>query len=253
MKQIICINLLLLGIFITGCSHKGIYSKGYYSGRSHQWPNGIHVVQAGETLYSIAFQYGHDYREVAVWNGISSPYTIFPEQQLKIVKPEHSRFRSATDVTNVNKTAKQTPADNSYKKPPIKTVHKTRTGSRKLRWRWPSQGPILSRFSATDPGQKGIEIAGQNGAPIYAAEAGYVVYSGSGLRGYGKLIIIKHDETFLSAYAHNNKLRVREGERVKKGERIADMGSTGTDKVKLHFEIRRNGSPVNPFKYLPKR
>ncbi|MDH5446788.1 MAG: peptidoglycan DD-metalloendopeptidase family protein [Gammaproteobacteria bacterium] len=230
-----------------GCSHTGVYSKGYYSGESGQSNNTEHVVKAGETLYSIAFQYRQDYRQLARWNNIDNHYTIYPQQRLRVKRPTRIRTRYTKKDTNVNNS--KHPANHStVYKPEVKT----RPGSQVLSWEWPTKGPILSRFSASDPGQKGIDIGGRRGVPIYAAEAGYVVYSGSGLRGYGKLIIIKHNETFLSAYAHNNRLRVKEGEKVKKGERIADMGDTGTDKVKLHFEIRRNGTPENPFKFLPK-
>lgn len=252
MKRVRRFTLVMIVLALAGCGHKGIYSKGYYSGRSAQWPNKTHVVQVGETLYSIAWQYGQDYREVASWNGIVSPYTIFPRQKLRVVKSASSSIQKTTSLTKVNKRVRPAPVKNKPADLPVKSDSKPRRSSQKLNWRWPVKGRILSRFSANDPGQKGIDIAGHSGAAIYAAEAGYVVYSGSGLRGYGKLIIIKHNETFLSAYAHNRGLRVREGEKVKKGEHIADMGNTGTEAVKLHFEIRRNGTPVNPFKYLPK-
>jgi len=244
---------ILLFLMLAACGHKGLYSKGYYSGHSGQRPTAVHVVQAGETLYSIAFQYGQDYREVARWNDIDHSYTIYPEQALKVIKP--TSYRNTNQASDETKVNKQAAAEKYPPKPqiPARTpTEKRRNGSHKLRWQWPAKGAILSRFSASDPGQKGIAIAGKKSSRIYAAEAGYVVYSGSGLRGYGKLIIIKHNETFLSAYAHNEQLRAREGEKVKKGEHIADMGNTGTDKVKLHFEIRHNGTPVDPFKYLPK-
>ena len=239
-------------IVIAGCGHKGIYTTGYYSGRSAHWPAETHVVQVGETLYSIAWQYGQDYREVARWNDIASPYTIYPQQELRVSKPSIVKQHKTSQLTEVNKSVRPTPAATKTSYIPVKPANKVRPGSHKLNWQWPVRGKVLNRFSASDPGLKGIDIAGQNGAPIYAAEAGYVVYSGSGLRGYGKLIIIKHSETFLSAYAHNREIRVTEGEKVKKGEHIADMGKTGTETVKLHFEIRHNGIPVDPFRYLPK-
>jgi lipoprotein NlpD len=112
---------------------------------------------------------------------------------------------------------------------------------------------LLSGFQGNAGHNKGIDIAGNLGQPVFAAASGQVVYSGTGLRGYGKLLIIKHNDTFLSAYAHNNNLLVKEGDMVKAGQKIADMGSSGTDRVKLHFEIRREGTPVDPMKYLPKR
>ncbi|MDJ0956059.1 MAG: peptidoglycan DD-metalloendopeptidase family protein [Arenicellales bacterium] len=124
--------------------------------------------------------------------------------------------------------------------------------SSKSGWIWPVKGPILKRFSAK-AGNKGIDIGGESGRGIRAAADGKVVYAGSGLRGYGKLIIVKHDEVYLSAYAHNSKLLVADGSAVVRGQQIALMGDTGTDRVKLHFEIRQRGKPVNPLKYLPKR
>ena len=243
---------LIIIILLSACGGVGLYSKGYYSGKSGLRQTAVHVVQPGETLYSIAFEYGQDYHEVARWNNIDQTYTIYPNQELKLIKPEGYRKTNPATETKVNK--QPSPGKTALKS---QNSHKIPTGnmrisSHKLHWQWPAKGPILSRFSASDPGHKGIAISGKSGSRIYAAEAGYVVYSGSGLRGYGKLIIIKHNETFLSAYAHNDRLRAKEGEKVKKGEHIADMGNTGTNRVKLHFEIRRNGTPVNPLTYLPK-
>jgi lipoprotein NlpD len=117
---------------------------------------------------------------------------------------------------------------------------------------WPVRGKVTRAYDARN-GSKGIDIAGKKGDPVYAAGSGKVVYAGSGLRGYGNLIIVKHDEVFLTAYAHNDKILVREGESVSKGQKIAEMGSSDTDQVKLHFEVRQNGQPVNPLLYLPAR
>lgn len=121
------------------------------------------------------------------------------------------------------------------------------------RWAWPTQGRVISQYSANDPLRKGIDLAGKLGDPVKAAGSGSVVYAGSGLAGYGQLIIIKHDEQFLSAYGHNSKLLVAEGDTVKKGQIIAEVGSSGTDSNKLHFEIRQSGKPVDPMLYLPRR
>ena len=181
----------------------------------------VHVVQSGETLYSIAWAAGLDYQALARWNGIRSPYVIRPGQRLKMVSKSKK----------VTKNSVQT--------------------SSKSGWIWPVKGPILKRFS-TKAGNKGIDIGGESGRGIRAAADGKVVYAGSGLRGYGKLIIVKHDEVYLSAYAHNSKLLVTDGSAVVRGQQIALMGDTGTDRVKLHFEIRQRGKPVNPLKYLPK-
>ncbi|MDH5180053.1 MAG: peptidoglycan DD-metalloendopeptidase family protein [Gammaproteobacteria bacterium] len=249
-------------VFITliaGCGHKGVYSKGYYSGRDIEKPVEHHVIKKGETLYSLAWQYGYDYREVAKWNGIEPPYTIYPDQKLRILPTFAERrliensapilpktTRPETTPEPVKESVKEAEAHVENPITPPKQVNK-------IEWTWPTNGKILATFSGNDPGRKGIDITGKPGQSIHAAASGKVVYSGSGLRGYGKLIIVKHDETYFSAYAHNKEIVVNEGQSVKKGERIADMGSTGTDRVKLHFEIRRNGIPVNPFYYLPKQ
>ncbi|AOS97471.1 Murein hydrolase activator NlpD precursor [Microbulbifer aggregans] len=119
-------------------------------------------------------------------------------------------------------------------------------------WRWPARGPLISTFRPKDPLRKGVDIAGQKGDSVLAAANGTVIYAGSALRGYGKLLIVKHNEEYLSAYAHNHKLLVKEGSEVKAGQRIAELGSSGTDRNKLHFEIRRNGQPVDPLAYLPR-
>ncbi|MDH5408441.1 MAG: peptidoglycan DD-metalloendopeptidase family protein [Gammaproteobacteria bacterium] len=239
----------------VACGHKGVYTKGYFSGQSGQGQSddnkvsrpavkrlrNVHIVKKGETLYSLAWQYGHDYREVARWNNIPVPYTIYPEQKLRVRKPE-----ATNDVAHKNH-AKHSVTPSSNKPAPQQKF------PGKLKWNWPTKGKVITTFSNSDPGRKGIDISGKSGQAIRATAAGYVVYSGSGLRGYGKLIILKHNETFFSAYAHNRHLLVKEGQKVKEKEQIADMGNTGADRVKLHFEIRRDGTPVNPLYYLPKQ
>lgn len=178
-----------------------------------------------------------DYRTLAAWNDISSPYIIKPGQRLTLVAPARQTTKNA--AAPKPSTAKPQP---KAAPPPV-----TQSG-----WLWPVEGPVLSTFS-TAKGSKGIDIGGTSGTSIRAASGGRVVYAGSGLRGYGKLIIVKHDEVYLSAYAHNSKLLVEDGATVIKGQQIALMGKTGTDRVKLHFEIRRKGKPVDPLKYLSKR
>jgi lipoprotein NlpD len=139
---------------------------------------------------------------------------------------------------------------------PIKPRHTTpirSSLSAKKGWSWPAKGKVIERFSTRNPQNKGIDISGKKGESVNAAAAGTVVYAGKGLRGYGNLVIIKHDAKFLSAYAHTSRILVREKEKIKAGQIIAEIGSTGTDRVKLHFEIRRNGRPVDPLQFLPKR
>ena len=202
---------------------------------------GVHVVRRGDTLFSIAWAADVDYRALARWNDIRSPYVIKPGQRIKLTPPRQSYSKKAVPPVPIDKPAQSRP------QPPPATAFVSKQG-----WVWPVEGPILARFS-TQSGRKGIDIGGASGRSVRAAAGGRVVYAGSGLRGYGKLIIVKHDEVYLSAYAHNSKLLVQDGTSVKKGQQIALMGNTGTDRVKLHFEIRRRGKPVDPLKFLPKR
>lgn len=192
-------------------------------------------VKSGDTLYSIAFESGVDYRELAAWNGIGPPYLIRPGQKLRLTPAFSAKTRPTAAPTRP-----MTPAPAAI---PDATP---------IRWAWPADGPVVREPSGSTT-SRGLEIAGREGAPVRAAAAGKVVYAGSGLRGYGELIIVKHDETFLSAYAHNKRLLVQEGHQVKGGQVIAEMGRSDTTQVKLHFEIRRSGVPVDPTAFLPPR
>lgn len=213
-----------------------------------------HTVGRGETLYSIAWRYGKDFRDLAAINGISAPYQIYPGQRLQLA----GRPVVAVAPKVVKKPR---PAPMPQKKPIIKSSKSltqgkprqpiSRASGSSIRWRWPAKGKVISRFSSGDPLRKGVDIAGEKGESVLAAANGTVIYAGSALRGYGKLLIVKHSEEYLSAYAHNHKLLVKEGSEVKAGQRIAELGSSGTDRNKLHFEIRRNGQPVDPLAYLP--
>ncbi|MDR3477747.1 MAG: peptidoglycan DD-metalloendopeptidase family protein [Gammaproteobacteria bacterium] len=188
--------------------------------------SGMHRVKKGETLYSIAWRFGVDYRKLAKRNGLTRPYHLHKGQVIY--------FRGKSQRTGlVSKTE-------SIDREPTASV---------ANWHWPAQGAVRGVYSAAN---KGTNIAGFLGQPIFAAAAGKVVYSGHGLRDYGNLIIIKHNDTFLTAYAYANAVLVTNGEWVKAGQKIAEMGETNTHKVILHFEIRRNGEPVNPLFYLPK-
>lgn len=231
------------------------------------------TVVHGDTLYSIAWEAGRDYRELANWNRISPPYTIKPGQQLRVVPPaaEKTVAPPAKPVAK-NKTtsaaagkapapavkpapvvvATPKPVTKKAKTESVKSADSGKTGASSGTWMWPADGQILKRYNDNDA-SKGLDIGGTRGQPVRATANGRVVYQGSGLRGYGQLIIVKHSDEFLSAYAHNDRIYVKEGEVVKRGQKIADMGSTGTDRVKLHFEIRRQGTPIDPLKYLPKR
>lgn len=207
---------------------------------------GYHVVEKDETLYSIAWRYGFDYRNLARWNNIPHPYVIYPKQVLRL-KPLPVAARP---------TQAGTPAD--QKKQVSKPVEKTAPTvvnkslpSAAIRWQWPTRGNLVNLNTPTS--KKGIDIAGKPGQVISAAAAGEVVYSGSGLLGYGKLIIVKHNDTFLSAYAHNENIFVKEGDKVSAGDKIATMGIGNNGKPLLHFEIRQDGQPVSPLDHLPKQ
>jgi lipoprotein NlpD len=246
----------------------------------------IRTVVHGDTLYSIAWETGRDYRELAKWNRIQPPYTINPGQELRVIPPVAEKVTTVpapakpsakkTDtkpsnsskpgklaagpapvspgpkpaVVNSDRSKTKSDARTKTKAEPVKPQDSGKTGSGS--WAWPADGQILKRYSESDSG-KGLDIGGTRGQSVRATAGGRVVYQGSGLRGYGQLIIIKHSDEFLSAYAHNDRIYVKEGDVVKRGQKIADMGSTGTDRVKLHFEIRRQGVPTDPLKYLPKR
>lgn len=243
-------------------------------------------VEKGDTLYSIAFRHGKDYRDVARWNGIAAPYTIWPGQVLTLHEPAgRGRPAPATvvrrdvpapvihapPVTSPAPTVAPTPAHASTvianevpvagvppavpPPPPPAPPTAAPGGARSvsgISWRWPADGTVIKRFQSGDA-IPGIEIAGRSGSPVRAAADGVVVYSGNGLVGYGELIIVKHSDDFLSAYGHNRKRLVKEGQRVSAGQEIAEMGSTGASRDELQFQIRRNGNPVNPLDYLPSR
>lgn len=253
----------------------------------------IRTVVHGDTLYSIAWEAGRDYRELAAWNRIRPPYTIKPGQELRVTPPaatEASKARSipaarskssargknksatggaslaakpvvavasrpgkgkAAKPVDARKTASGRSAKDSRKASGSASADRLASAAGVGSWMWPADGQVLNRYSESDT--KGLDITGARGTPVRAAANGRVVYQGSGLRGYGQLIIVKHNDEFLSAYAHNDRIYVKEGDVVKRGQKIADMGSTGTDRVKLHFEIRRQGAPIDPLKYLPRR
>ena len=220
--------------------------------------SGAHTVQRGDTLYSIAFRYGWDWRQLAANNDIAAPYTIFPGQRLSL-QPGRASPRPATASTrrqNTRPAARPAPAVPAARPAPTPRPApgtSSPAGGAVTHWLWPSDGPLISRFQANGSLNKGIDIAGTQGQPVKAAAAGTVVYAGQGLIGYGEMLIIKHNDAYLSAYAHNSRLLVAEGDAVRAGQTIAEMGSSGTDRVKLHFEIRQRGQPVDPLRYLPAR
>jgi len=246
-------------------------------------------VQPGETLYSIAFRANLDVQDIAQINNLRKPYTIYPGQKLSLVsKPQlgGTTARKAAQTTSAKQNKRssnnaqnniKTPVANNEqkeygqkintKKTVAKQTDKGRQSRSKQRierpeveqpsndkivWRWPSTGQVAADFSLREPGNKGIDFAGERGDSVTAAAAGKVVYVGNALRGFGNLIILKHNDDFITAYAHNEDILVKEQEWVDVGETIARMGDSGSPRVKLHFEVRFRGKSVNPRHYLPK-
>ncbi|MDO8989577.1 MAG: peptidoglycan DD-metalloendopeptidase family protein [Sideroxyarcus sp.] len=244
----------------------------------------IYIVQKGDTLFSISFLNGVDYRDVADWNNLENPAAIKIGQQLQLHIPVAGAAPKDVPKPVMLSQAPEAPTK-SYPKvgklaytaqalaqaerlqnaqpgtavapPPVvaavpdkPVTPRPADDEKSLEWGMPTNGKLIAGFSEND-NRKGVDIIGLRGQTVVASAPGKVVYSGSGLRGYGKLIIIKHNKTYLSAYAHNDKILVKEGQSVTKGQKIAEMGSTDADQVKLHFEIRRLGKPVDPAKYLP--
>jgi lipoprotein NlpD len=210
-------------------------------GESFRWEPTVHVVQSGETLYAIAWRHGLNHRDLARWNGLADADLIFPGQRLRLTPvPTSSRSRAAAGTAGAAKT------------PAPKPLPRTPRGPEPA-WAWPASGPLLRPFGASGGLSEGIGIGGRRGDHVRAAAAGEIVYIGSGLMGYGQLVIIKHNEAYLSAYGHNDKLLVAEGQAVERGQAIARMGLGPDGQPLLHFELRLNGDPLDPLRHLPQR
>ncbi|MCF7750123.1 peptidoglycan DD-metalloendopeptidase family protein [Bacillus subtilis subsp. subtilis] len=207
-------------------------------------PGQTAVIRKGDTLYALARIHNITPRDLAAWNGLSEPYTIYPGQTLKLYPGGGAPGRAPTTVVTAPRAGTSTPAATPAPSP-------TTAIKSNISWRWPADGALVGKFVGADVTKQGVDIAGSSGQPVRATAAGVVVYSGAGLVGFGELIIIKHSDQWLSAYGHNRKRLVNEGQSVKAGEQIAEMGRTGTTRDMLHFEIRYNGKPVDPLLYLP--
>lgn len=272
--------LLLLTLLLTGCAG-GVRAP--IEDRHASAPSAVpaansYLVQRGDTLYSIAFRFGLDYRDVAAANGVRAPYTIYPGQRLTLIGGQASAYTptaspaaspqpapvsrspSAAPVVAAKPDPTPVPAPPVTPSATAAVVPAPPVPARPVprppmapvtAWLWPASGPVTRGYSATV--HKGIDIGGQRGDPVLAVAAGDVVYAGTGIVGFGELLIIKHDDVYLSAYGHNDRLLVSEGERVGAGQKIAEKGSSGTDTVKLHFEIRQEGRPIDPLRLLPRR
>jgi lipoprotein NlpD len=203
------------------------------------------TVQRGQTLYRIASDNGIIASDLAAWNGLAAPYTIYPGQSLKLYPAGGARPAAGPGGTTIATGRPATPASSTSPAPVAAPVKSD------IKWRWPADGQVVSRFVTGDAANQGVDIAGNGGDAVRASADGVVVYSGAGLVGYGELIIVKHSEAWLSAYGHNRKRLVNEGQTVKAGQQIAEMGRSGASRDILHFEIRYNGKPVDPQGYLP--
>ncbi|MDH3219268.1 MAG: peptidoglycan DD-metalloendopeptidase family protein [Gammaproteobacteria bacterium] len=202
---------------------------------------GWYTVKQSDTLYSIAWRYGLDYHQLAQWNQIDISTPIHPGQRLRLVRPANQAVVVAPEEREGGTESSSAGASNLSSEPEVRDPN---------RWIWPTAGKPINTFLASRLDRRGIDIAGKLGQPVRAVADGKVVYSGNGLAGYGNLIIIKHSEKYLSAYAYCRKRLVQEGAAVKAGNIVAEMGRWD-NMAKLHFEIRRNGKPVDPMKYLP--
>lgn len=328
LAAVLGVAAVLSGCGMTGSSVVVTRAPGTYASSNAPTPppppGGSYRVVKGDTLYSIAFRNKVDFRDLAGWNGIASPYTIWPGQDLRLSPPGHEdrpapthasapvvvataapaghpapprsqpapppkpAFENVTDadaappaapapatttntpvvvagkpaesvvpvpvpVPSTPSATAPAPAPAPVENPPAATPIVTGGATRSaggINWRWPADGSLIKKFSSSDA-IPGIEVAGKSGDPVRAAADGVVVYSGNGLVGYGELVIIKHSDSFLSAYGHNRKRLVKEGEKVKAGQSVAEMGSSGATRDELQFQIRRDGNPVDPLQYLP--
>lgn len=243
------IAFVCLTLSLSGCGQLGQHPAPVaLSKPSTHSTSGQHRVEQGETIYSIAWLYGEDVRELARLNHLSVPYHL-KQGQLLLIHPVQIHIQRPLIKNTVLVEETPEPVEPKINKKNKNTAPKTVASKG---WYWPSLGKVILPYSGSVlGGNQGIDIAGKLGDPIRAAGAGKVVYRGEGIRGYGQLVIIKHADNFLSAYAHNHKILVGEGDSVKAGDVIAEMGQSGTDQVKLHFEIRKEGKPVDPRDYLP--
>ncbi|BFM51063.1 peptidoglycan DD-metalloendopeptidase family protein [Marinomonas sp. THO17] len=218
--------------------------------------SGYHRVSSGDTLYSIAFRYGLDYRALAKANNISAPYVIYPNQKIHLREAKSLAATQAQATPKVNAKSSQVVAKSASSTAgkgasPAATKNTTLV-TKDIKWAWPVEGEVKRGFSNAGVSSKGIDIKAQKGVLVKAAADGIVVYAGSGLIGYGNLVIVKHDDVYLSAYAYNERIIVKEKQSVRVGDSLAVIGGKGADRPLLHFEVRRDGQPIDPLDVLPK-
>ncbi|GAB6195183.1 peptidoglycan DD-metalloendopeptidase family protein [Lysobacter xanthus] len=238
---------------LAGCSSTVVREPGparpSASRPSTPRPGATVAVARGDTLYSLATRNGISVLDLAQWNGLAPPYTIYPGQRLRLYPGGARPAPPPPRVARPSTPSTPAPRDSRPAPPPVVVAPPVSS----FAWRWPADGAVIGRFVSGEPTKQGIDIAGSEGAPVRAAADGTVVYSGSGLVGYGELVIVKHSDQWLSAYGHNRKRLVNEGQVVKAGDAIAEMGHSGAPRDMLHFEIRYAGRPVDPLLYLPSR
>lgn len=234
--------MLVTSVAAAGCSSSLLDYESRADGaqRTRSAPeSGVHVVQPGDTLYKIAFRYGIDHRNLARWNGLSNPDLIFAGQRLVLRQPAAQAVAATQPASGAGRGSAAAPLPPPPQLPPPA-------------WQWPTEGQVVSRFGTSGASSiaSGIAIGGRSGQPVRAAAPGRVVYAGGGLIGYGQLVIIVHNDTYLTAYGYNASLQVQQDQTVDRGEQIAVMGLGPEREPRLHFEIRRNGAPVDPMPYL---
>jgi lipoprotein NlpD len=225
------IAILLAALIAAGCARLDVYNAPS-SGPAH-------VVRAGDTLYKIAFQYNLRQADLVRWNGLRDPDTIYVGQRIRLSPPSGgataARAPQASTTRGAARRAARAPAPPADP-PPV--------------WAWPTDGPVVMSFGSRNGIATGIGIGGRVGQRVVAAAAGHVVYAGSGLAGYGQLLIVRHNNTYLTAYGHLDSLLVAEGQDVARGQAVAEMGTGPERQARLHFEVRRNGTPVDPLRLL---
>lgn len=275
-RSIQAATIFFLIFFLTACSSEIPYAPVTSISQPDIPHSGIYTVRPGDTLYSIAWAYAMDYRDLAAFNRLSAPYQIHPGERIRLSGSRKMAYEARKKTPRVaashykvkKKTAHRTFSHRKrpsvHRKLTLKKPNRHRPVPRKSsppivvyhpsrpvrHWAWPAKGHLIARFSDDYLGNKGIDLAGRYGEPVRATANGIVVYSGTGVRGYGNLIILKHSDSYLSAYAFNKQILVKQGARVKAGQAIATMGRNNAGRVLLHFEIRRDGRPVDPLRYL---
>ncbi len=245
----VVLSLLAVSL-LAGCTSSNLIDVPISDEAKYQYTPRIYTVQKGDTLYGISWAFNLDYKQVAEWNNIKSPYTIHIGDQIYLYPAKQKSAQETKPVVLTSLPRQRQPSESkAIATPSPENVIVTPTVPVAGKWSWPAQGKLVGKFSPKT-GNKGIQIAGAEGSPIRATSGGQVVYAGEGLRGYGKLIIIKHSSEYISAYAHNKEILVREGQAINSGQQIASMGQTDTNRPVLHFEIRKSGNPVDPMKFL---